>query len=153
MCLEISNNAKEQYATEDIVCYKVIKRYERFGSDPYDNMIIIGYFYNTPFQDARVEIGKTYRSQLRKVVNTTHKIEEGIHSCVSYEDAQKTCRLLGTLSYYAIAKCIIPKGSKFYVGYFGPSNVVHRDNEHNITILNSYASNKLKYVEIVKTQC
>lgn len=78
----------------------------------------------TYYREADVEVGKTYTSELVQVKNT---IETGLHS---YEK-------IPFAIYSIVVKCIIPKGSKYYVGIFG-NNV-------------SYASDTLKYVEIIST--
>jgi hypothetical protein len=90
----------------------------------------------TPYQNVEIKIGETYKSELIKYGLS---IEEGIHSFKSLEAA----------IYYAsleekriVAKCIIPKGSEYYVG------------EYSVGIYGyysyiSYASDTLKYVEIL----
>lgn len=84
--------------------------------------------YMTLFQKARVEMGKTYQSVLvRNKYFDGIQIEEGLHSYTSIprHDNQTV-----------IAKCIIPKGSKYYLGKSGT--------------LESIASDTLTYVEIVE---
>jgi hypothetical protein len=83
----------------------------------------------TPYQKVGIKIGETYKS---KLVKNDSLIEEGIHSFKSFKSA----------NYFAsfeekkiVAKCIIPKGSEYYVGNF--NGYV------------SYASDTLKYVEVL----
>jgi hypothetical protein len=83
----------------------------------------------TPYQDVEIKIGETYKSELIKYGSL---IDEGIHSVKNLEDA----------NYFAsfdknrfVAKCIIPKGSKYYIGNF--NGYV------------SYASDTLKYIEVL----
>jgi hypothetical protein len=83
----------------------------------------------TPYQDVEIKIGETYKS---KLIKNDLLIEEGIHSFESFKSA----------NYFAsfdknrfVAKCIIPKGSKYYIGNFNGYD--------------SYASDTLKYVEVL----
>jgi hypothetical protein len=92
--------------------------------DSFKNSIIL-----TPFQDVEIEIGEIYKSKLIKYDSL---IEDGIHSFKNLKDT----------NYFAIevknrfvAKCIIPKGSEYYIGNF--NGYV------------SYASDTLKYVEVL----
>jgi hypothetical protein len=82
----------------------------------------------TPYRDVEIKIGETYKS---KLIKDDLLIKEGIHSFKSLKDT----------NYFAIknkivAKCIIPKGSEYYVGEYDDGHV-------------SYASDTLKYVEIL----
>jgi hypothetical protein len=83
----------------------------------------------TPYQKVGIKIGETYKS---KLIKDDLLIEEGIHSFESFKSA----------NYFAsfeekkiVAKCIIPKGSEYYVGNFNG--------------FVSYASDTLKYVEVL----
>ena len=82
--------------------------------------------YKTYYQEVEVKIGETYSSTLNKCWDT---VEQGLHSFGKLEDAK-------TFTSF-VAKCIIPKGSRYYKGTFGDSYL-------------SYASNKLTYVEIIE---
>jgi hypothetical protein len=84
----------------------------------------------TPFQDVEIEIGETYKSKLIKYGSS---IEEGIHSFENLEDAK---RLSSFDEDRIVVKCIIPKGSEYYVGEYNNGYI-------------SYASDTLKYVEIL----
>jgi len=79
--------------------------------------------YRTVYRNFCVVIGKTYKSKLEKVGN---KIEKGLHSYAE---------IPGKSFNEKIVKCIIPKGSKYYTGTFNDKV--------------SYASDKLKYIEII----
>lgn len=83
--------------------------------------------YLTPYQKVKIEIGKTYTSDLEKIDDI---IERGLHSFEKIDDVDILC---GTDS---TAKCVIPKGSAYYIGEF-----------HGRV---SYASDKLTYLEIVE---
>lgn len=82
--------------------------------------------YYTPYQSKEIEIGKTYKSSLERYDISIHK---GLHSFETLEDAKKD-----GINVYA--KCIIPKGSKFFRGMFNGSI--------------SYASNRITYLKLVK---
>jgi hypothetical protein len=83
----------------------------------------------TPFQDVEIKIGETYKS---KLIKYGQLIEEGIHS---FENLEAAKRLASFDEDRIVAKCIIPKGSEYYVGKYG---------DHV-----SYTSDTLKYVEIL----
>lgn len=84
-------------------------------------------YYVTPYRYADAEIGKTYTSELENPIY--NDINIGIHSFCDLQDAKND----GGDVY---VKCIIPKGSEYYVGTF--------------THCSSYASNAIKYLELVK---
>lgn len=77
----------------------------------------------TPYRGFPVEIDNTYTSILNKISNV---VEEGLHSYCNLESIE------GEI----VARCIIPKGSKYYKGIFEGYQ--------------SYASDTLKYVELIK---
>ena len=95
------------------------------GEIMYDTEII---GYQTYYRGFKVEIGETYTSDLEKIDGT---IEKGLHTFKTMEDAKSVS--------YIVAKCIIPKGSKYYEGLF----------DHDASYA-SYASDRITYVEIVK---
>lgn len=117
MCLQLKRFSIKRLALTDKICYKFIK-YDYKGR------------YVTPYQDFRVSIGKTYESKIRKT--SFNEIEEGLHSFANYEDCKGKAN---TFYNCVVVKCIIPKGSWYYIGKF--SNY------------KSYSSNRLKYVEII----
>jgi hypothetical protein len=83
----------------------------------------------TPIQKAKIKIGETYKSKLIKYGSS---IEEGIHSFENFEVANY---FTISVKDRIVAKCIIPKGSEYYVG------------EYDGYV--SYASDTLKYVEVL----
>lgn len=87
--------------------------------------------YMTPYRYYQIEIGETYYSKLIRVRN---EINIGLHSFLSDTMARLDANDDGDA--YDIIKCIIPKGSEYYEGHFRG--------------VPSYASNCIKYVEIVK---
>jgi hypothetical protein len=82
----------------------------------------------TPYRNYPVVIGETYQSDLVVVDDRGigNEVEVGLHSFKHESDCKKFDLVL--------VKCIIPKGSEYYEGFF-------KDYE-------SYASNQLKYVEV-----
>lgn len=91
------------------------------------NKIIKLYCYITPYQNFRVLIGETYKSKLIEL-NDMGIINVAIHSFANLRDAIND-------GGGVCAKCIIPRGSKYYEGRFCG--------------LKAYASDTLTYVELV----
>lgn len=81
--------------------------------------------YETPYYKAKVKIRSTYKSKLDEP-NEYGEVEKGLHS---YRNIPT--KYFGRVT----VKCIIPKGSEYYVGEF--FNRL------------SYASNKLKYIKLI----
>ena len=119
MCLKIKIFSRKKIAKEDIVCYKGLLDYE-------DDELF------TPFQEFSIKIGETYHSELKRTKFLSNEVDLGIHSLSNYESAKDAI-----MYYHIIVKCIIPKGSKYYEGTW--TNEKYK----------SYASNCLKYVEII----
>lgn len=117
MCLSNLTTEEPQIAKRNITVYKVlIKR---------------SYDYLTLWRGVPIEIGKTYTSKLVKHgidASNNLRIEEGLHSYKHYKSIKD--------SICVKVKCIIPKGSKYYIGTF--CEYV------------SIASDKLTYVEIIE---
>lgn len=93
-----------------------------------DGKILIDHEKNqfiTPYQDVIVEMGKTYRSKIK--VSRWNEIEQALHSYVDIPVDE---------DFPYIAKCIIPEGATYYEGTFDGKR--------------SYASNKLKYINIIE---
>ena len=132
MCLSIEFSPELRIAIEDIICYKhviVTNPWYKAGTKAYE----------TSYQHFPIRIGKTYKSRLDRdfeVINT------GLHSFADIEDAIKDMKdeykRCARYWNYTIVKCIIPKGAEYYVGRFEG--------------MTSYASNRIKYVEIDKTK-
>jgi len=83
--------------------------------------------FKTPYQDAVVKIGQTYKSDLRK--DEDDKVSIGIHSFLNLEDAK--CDGSGTF-----VECCIPKGARYYKGVYANAK--------------NYASDTLIYVKIIE---
>lgn len=119
MCLSRLTTEEPLVAQEDIVCYKVLTRTQ-----------------HSPYYDFYYELELEYYSAL---IKDSYCIEEGFHSFSDEDTAKKSKLLIEAGSGYndcSIYKCIIPQGSKYYVGY-------------SITTFNSYASNRIKIIEKV----
>jgi hypothetical protein len=89
--------------------------------------------YKTPYQETEIKIGETYIS---KLIKNNDRVEEGLHSFATLKDAKALTIIVSCRYNYVIAKCVIPKGSRYYKGKFDTYT--------------SYASDTLSYVEIIK---
>ena len=125
MCLDLkSAYTMPRIAFKDIKCYKKII----INSD--GDLL-------TPFRYAKIKIGEQYRSRLRKYsLGIGAQIEDGLHSVASVESARNIDFYYSSEEKEVIVECIIPKFSIYYKGMFND--------------FIAYASNKLKYIEIVK---
>lgn len=131
MCLKIRKNAKVKTAEKDIVCYKVVEKRAKYG-------------YVTPFFNMPISIGEEYGDVSLEKKDNIYEIvvEEGYHSLKTFEDAADYTAMLMLVHRvcFTIIKCVIPKGAKYYNGWtpiFG------------CKLYNSYASDKIRYVEVV----
>lgn len=120
MCLNIKENKRIKFTFKEIECYKVVE--------------VCNNRYYTPYMSAYVEIGKTYKSKLKKNRNY---VDDGLHSFSDFEEAKAFISYWG--SDFILVKCVIPKYSFYYVGSFDG--------------IGAYASSKLKYVEKVNMPC
>lgn len=125
MCLNIKWWSVKRIALTDIECFKYVYKDTQLKD-----------VFRTPHKNTIVRIGETYESPIKRECNpwvswrNRFTIEQALHSFKHVKDA----RGKGT-----IVRCIIPKGSRYYVGRWGISK--------NDPI--SYASNRIKYVEII----
>lgn len=132
MCLIIRKNAKVKTAEKDIVCYKVVEKGAKSG-------------YATPFFNMPISIGEEYGDVSLEKKDNIHGIvvEEGYHSLKTFEDAADYTAMLMLLHqfhHFTIVKCVIPKGAKYYDG----RTTIKFGELHN-----GYASDKIRYVEVV----
>ena len=86
--------------------------------------------YRTMYQNTLIEIGKTYTSNIIRGEMSPNTITVALHS---YADVERTKFEKHFGWQVVVIRCIIPRGSRYYVGKFASYK--------------SYASNKLKYVE------
>ena len=134
MCLNLINGVHEYIAESDIICYKhIIKR-----SDYKSRVTTYRYF--------PVKIGVLYESELKintdqSYRGTSFEVNVGLHSfknlnaCIDDSESEEGSSYL--LKTY-ICECVIPKGSKYYIGTFCG--------------MEGYASDKLKYRKILQTK-
>lgn len=102
MCL-LTNNLHKYIAEKDIVCYKIVNLR--------DNKII-SYWYDFPY-----ELNSKYTTQVLQpipVLNGDICIEKGFHSYRNLDTAKEDTWLPLTES-LVIVKCIVPKGSEYYI--------------------------------------
>lgn len=155
MCLVLDDeNNKAKIAESDITCYKILK----LSPNSLTNRGDVG--LKTYFQNANVKIGCEYESDLFSLSKGLIKtVEQGLHSFVyqgdiwhylgNYELSTVDHDMIfddltlpkGTQvidGFKVIVECVIPKGSRYFKGYFG------------VYSFPSYASDKLRYVKIYK---
>jgi len=136
MCLIIKFDSVRQKASEDIICYKVVRNiFTDFQPD-----------YRTYYQYSAIEIGKRYNSELSKSskMKGCLEVEIGLHTFVNLEDAKAFAveRMHIRKTNLNVIKCHIPKGGSYYEGLFDPWG---KDNG-----VESYASTALIYDELVE---
>lgn len=108
MCLYIKRFSVRKIAKTDITVYKVLNEFDTC--------------YRTPFQRAKVEIGKTYYSDIKHNL-FSKRIDVGIHSFVDFYDTYWL--LMNKLNNRVVVSCTIPKGSKYYIGVMKTSRITY----------------------------
>ena len=130
MCLIISK-LRPKIADKDIICYKLVERTKIKG------------IYKSSFQRFEYVIRQLYTNNIdirfadRVIRNlcpsyphlSKYAVEEGMFH--SY--ANKSSPILSPLPWWALLKCIIPKGAYYFKGYFDDCP--------------SYASSQIKILE------
>lgn len=116
-------------------CNKLGYRYSWFIDHQVSSILVDGVELliqglRTPYYNAFIEMGKTYDSIINYDENCD-EIEQALHS-FKYE----ATAIDESSSNSVIVRCLIPKGSTYYVGIFDDCD--------------SYASDRLTYVEIIK---
>ena len=123
MCLIIKKGQRCKYAKEDIVCYKVVRRFDKFDKTHYE----------TPYRNCYVEFNITYDEStdgmvIKKgsddiIINCDSELYRAVyggafHSFKKYSDAVNEATDWGMFNDIAavVVKCIIPKGAKYYEG-------------------------------------
>ncbi len=124
MCL--TTKTKRQVASEDIKCFKVIKRFIREGSSivTIDGKTFMEVELRSAIQQFEYSFHKLYTSSFRvtrcsgnTMINGGHIIiNEGLHSFTNLVSA-KNCH--GKDSNKIIVECTIPSGSRFYINTAG----------------------------------
>ena len=109
MCM-LTNQAWARTATRDIVCYKIVNRYEH----PF---VLASEVYNFSY-----ELGKEYTEISFKSVSHSsvlatlkNEVSIGFHSYKRYRDA----KAVKFNHRRVVMKCIIPKGSLYFEGTNG----------------------------------
>ena len=116
MCL-ITDWNEPHIAEKDIVCYKWYVK------------TIYDFDYKSPYQNSSIPtFGIVARSELDSpkeykppyvCEKARYKVFKGFHSFVKFEDACKSIHEFFTSQLdYLIAICVIPKGAKYYKGYY-----------------------------------
>lgn len=131
MCLK-TNTCHPYYATEDIICYKVVYRK--------DNKHVTSQFYCFEYRLGRkykiyriIETGWLLESlkPFRDGETINYYVNKGYHSYATPEIAKDVNRCQCSL---VVVRCIIPKGSLFFKSI---------DNEQ-------YCSNCIKIMEVIR---
>ena len=104
MCL-ITNDTRKYIAEKDIVCYKVVNIQDKE---------ITSYWFNFSY-----ELNRKYTIQVLQPIfmkNDNIRIEEGFHSYRNLDTAKDYiyCSMFNLLP-EIIVKCIVPKGSEYYI--------------------------------------
>lgn len=100
MCLSNVQRRRPKTATEDIPCFKILRK-DRKG-------------FVTPYYYQRIKLGHSYTSVLESP-DYCDDVEKGIHAFLTLEQAQLVAKTIPT---DVIVKCIIPKGAKYYIGEY-----------------------------------
>ena len=113
MCLHIKRFTSLRKARRDITVFKKLSGYPSLQSliVPSDHTA-----YFTPFQRMEVYIGETYHSELRISSNPFEgrgrHVDKGLHAWRT----EAKCRGANAGILAVNVKCIIPKGSQYYIG-------------------------------------
>ena len=152
MCLAVNKTQRVKVAKEDIICYKVVRRYKKVDHNEYE----------TPYRDQPIELGGFYDESdnlmdieyacgaLDDWDGDTYKSVRGnaFHSFANLKDAKWEARDWG---YYKekgvedmiVVECIIPKGARYYKGI----NAIY--NAEIAGYPDGYASNKIIYTSTI----
>ena len=102
MCL-LTNNLYKYIAEKDIICYKIVYLQ---GKE------IISFWYDFPY-----ELNRKYTTQVLQPIpmpNGDISIEKGFHSYRNLDTAKGDV-WLSLMESLVIIKCIVPKGSEYYI--------------------------------------
>ena len=126
MCLDLTENSKLMTAKKDIVVFKHVYYYGNGIATPYRNM--------------RIKLLEVIESELMDMrVADTYWVSKGLHSFKLKKDALYDMIDEGYGGQKrSVVKCIIPKGSNYFIGTFME--------------LKCYASNRIIYKEILETK-
>lgn len=128
MCLVINAdehpNLKTKVADKDIVCYKVLSKDKN------------GDYCSLCYNRKKWIVGKEYSNHGKQGVYFNNVHEGFYHSYMNKKDAEKHVHELPYRCGH-VAECIIPKGTRYYFGWFREGNTFN------------YASRKLKVVNVI----
>ena len=114
MCL-YTRWKKPKVATEDIIVYKILSVYSTHLASPYINFVYdLDRLYETKFTKSKSYIEKGYY------------IYAGFHAYVSRKIASNADLDCNFNTYERIYKCIIPKGSTYYISSDNKEIVVNK---------------------------
>ncbi len=102
MCL-LTNNLHKYIAEKDIVCYKIVYL---------QGKKIISFWFDFPY-----ELNRKYTTQVLQpipVPNGDIRIEKGFHSYRNLYTAKRDV-WFSLMESLVIVKCIVPKGSEYYI--------------------------------------
>ena len=115
MCL-YTKQTEPEIAKEDIVCYKYYGVLKECGRTK-----LMSPYRGAPAPDLN-EVAHTDLDETSKVFcrgNTNYNIvDKGFHSFKNFDDIKEELTYIGEMADIIVFKCIIPKGSKFYLGIF-----------------------------------
>ena len=127
MCLDVINNAEIKTAKEDIVCWKFGKKEWGFFRN----------FFVSPYYRFKYRVGKVYKMEGKleareTVISGDYIVNEGFHSFLG----RKTASAFSFIWDRYVAKCVIPKGTRYIEGKFLDTP--------------AYASEQIKVIKIYK---
>lgn len=116
MCLTVDKEKfKIEIAQEDIVCYKVLEKYDERIISPYCKFLY--------------KIGKGYKTIIgSQLQQSWYEINEGFHSFLYQEDANNEKTNWQQYQFKSAIlrcfRCIIPKGSKIVYGKYDEKDAI-----------------------------
>ena len=140
MCLNLNPKFKKMVAKKDITCYKIVKKKNYGGCYMYEALIMMFFIYKLNIIYSTM-ITMTHTPYTNRLV-----VNNGFHSFRTIQGLKKEAEYIlmyhnsGILTDAVIVKCIIPKGSLYYVGHndnYTPNYV-----SNQIVILNEIPNNK-----------
>ena len=150
MCLDLIKHSPKPFVAEtDIVCYKFMRKLSRKQ-------------YQTPFQCMEILIGEKYsinEMRVRKLftddeINTAAvpddtyvgSVHDGFHSLPSIKTAYYETLMF---SRRRVVKCVIPKGSTYFIGDFN-GDISYASN--NIVYVRSYSKFSTFFLSLFKSR-
>jgi hypothetical protein len=150
MCLETKDGCI--IAEENVICYKVLRQINFFENTSKNLSLNSPYRYTDYFVNQIMEDSQfSYQEEMRLnneikfgKLFSNNEIRFGLHTFKNFHDATAEAddwiRSESSANLFAVYKCIIPKGSRYYVGTW---------NNHKYENVESYSSEKLQLVECI----